>query len=166
MQMRAHDKIDVVHAEPARREALLVAIGIHHVPEAARRARFMVAHAGVDHDRMMRRPHDVALNAKYQLVIGIDKSGLQPPAVLVEKLLRQRGKKLHRIEERALLFDDAVDRRAANFDRAGQVETPSPDKWRVQVTGISVWPVKTATSGQKHGSTSASRGAIARALHC
>ena len=85
----------------------------------------MVAHAGVDHDRMMRRLNDVALNAKYQFVIGIEKSRLQPPPVLIEKLLRHGGEKLHRIEERSLLFDDAVDPHAANFDRVWQIGSPS-----------------------------------------
>src|SRR6185437_7907570 len=85
VQVRAHDKIDIIHAESACREVLLVAIGIHHVPKTPRRSRLVVADAGIDHDRVMRRLYDVALDAEHQPVFGIEESGLQPAPVLVEK---------------------------------------------------------------------------------
>src|SRR5260370_14258477 len=123
--MRAHDKIDIVHAESACREVLLVAIGIHHVPKAPRRSRLMVAHAAIDHDGVVRCLHDVALNGEHQVIPGIEEPGLQPSSVLVEKLPRHGRKKLHRLEEWTLLLDDAVDRSAANFDLVGQDGPPS-----------------------------------------
>ena len=124
--MRAHDKIDIVHAEPACREIFLIAIGIHHVPEAPRRPRLVVAHTGVDHDRVVRRLDDVTLDAEHQPVLGIEESGLQPTSILVEKLPRQGREKLHRLEEWTLLLDDAVDRGATNFDLGEQDGPPSP----------------------------------------
>jgi hypothetical protein len=124
--MRAHDKIDIVHAKSTCREVLLVAIGIHHVPEAPHRSRLMVAHAGIDHDRVLRCLHDVALDTEHQLVPGIKEPGLQPPSVLVEKLPRHGREKLHRLEEWTLLLDDAVDRGTTNFDLGGQDGPPSP----------------------------------------
>src|SRR5260370_29852920 len=124
VQMRAHDKIDIVHAESACREVLLVAIEIHHVPKAPRRSRLMVAHASIDHDRVVRCLHDVALDAEHQLIPGIEEPGLQPPSVLVEKLPRHGREKLHRLEEWTLLLDDAVDRGAANFDLSGRDRLP------------------------------------------
>jgi len=125
VQMRAHDKIDIVHAKAACRKVLLVAIGIHHVPEAPRRARFMVAYAAIDHDGVVRCLHDVALDAEHQLIAGIEELGLQPASVLVEKLSRDGREKLHRPEEWTLLLDDAVDRGATNFDLGGQDGPPS-----------------------------------------
>ena len=125
VQMRAHDKIDIVHAESACREVLLVAIGIHHVPEASRGSRLMVAYAAVDHDRVVRCLHDVALNAEHQLIPGIEEPGLQPAPVLVEKLAGHGREKLHRLEEWALLLDNAVDRGGADFDSSGQGGPPS-----------------------------------------
>ncbi len=68
VQMRAHDKIDIVHAKPACREVLFVAIGIHHVPETARRSRLVVSDAAIDHDGVVRRFHDVALDTERQTV--------------------------------------------------------------------------------------------------
>src|SRR5712692_10001395 len=118
--MRAHDEIDIVHAKSAFPEVLLVAIGIHHVPEAPRRSRLMVAHAGIDHDRVVRCLHDVALDAEHQSIAGIEEPGLQPCSVLVEKFPRHGREKLHRLEEWSLLLDDAVDRGATNFDLGGQ----------------------------------------------
>jgi len=86
----------------------------------------MVAHAGIDHDRVVRCLHDVALDAEHQLILGIEEPGLQPPSILVEKLPRHGREKLHRLEEWTLLLDDAVDRSATNFDRGGQDGPPSP----------------------------------------
>src|SRR5208283_751148 len=114
----------------------LVAIGIHHVPKAPRRSRLMVANARVDHDRVVRCPHDVALDAEHQLIRGIEESGLQPPPVLVEELPRHGREKLHRIEEWTLLLDDTVDRDAANFDCSGQDRPPSLNNSRVQAASI------------------------------
>jgi hypothetical protein len=84
----------------------------------------MVAHTAIDHDRMVRRLHNIALDAEHQSIVGIEKPGLQPPSVLVEKLPRHRRKKLHRLEEWPLLLDDAVDGGATNFDLGGQDEPP------------------------------------------
>jgi hypothetical protein len=86
----------------------------------------MVAHATIDHDGVVRCLHDVALDAEHQLIAGIEEPGLQPPSILVEKLPRHGREKLHRLEERTLLLDDAVDRGAANFDFGGQDGPPSP----------------------------------------
>jgi hypothetical protein len=120
VQMRAHNKIDVVHTESARREVLLVAIGIHHVPEAPRRSRLVVAHAAIDHDSVVRCLHYVALDTEHQLIGGIEEPGLQPASVLVEKLSGNGREKFHRLEEWALLLDNAVDRGGTNFDSGGQ----------------------------------------------
>jgi hypothetical protein len=120
VQMRAHDKIDVVHTESACREVLLVAIGIHHVPEAPRRSRLVVANAAIDHDGVVRCLHNVALDTEHQLIGGIEEPGLQPASVLVEKLSGNGREKFHRLEEWALLLDNAVDRGGANFDSSGQ----------------------------------------------
>jgi hypothetical protein len=86
----------------------------------------MVADAGVYHDRVVSCPHDVALDAEHQLISGIEEPRLQPSSVLVEKFPRDGREKLHRIEERTLLFDNAVDRGATDFDRGGQDGPPSP----------------------------------------
>src|ERR1700675_2142235 len=126
VQMRAHDKIDIVDAKSTCREVLLVAIGIHHVPEGPRRSRLVVAHAAIDHDGVVGCLYDVALDAEHQLIPGTEEPGLQPPAVLVETLLRHGREKLHRLEEGTLLLDDAVDRGAADFDSSGQDGPPSP----------------------------------------
>src|SRR5258707_6061287 len=123
--MRAHYKIDIVHAETACHEMFLVAIGIHHVPEAPRRPRLVVAHTRVDYDRVVRRLHDVTLDAEHQPVLGIEESGLQPTSILIEEVPRQGREKLHHVEEWPLLLDDAVDRGAANFDLGGQDGPPS-----------------------------------------
>ncbi len=70
VQVRAHDEIDVVDADAGGRQALLEAVGLHHVPERARRARLVVADAGVDQDVVVRRLHQVALDAEHELVLG------------------------------------------------------------------------------------------------
>ena len=120
VQMRAHDKIDIVHAETTCREVFFVAIGIHHVPEAPRRSRFVVADAAIDHDGVMRCLHDVALDTEHQLIGGIEEPGLQPASVLVEKLSGNGREEFHRLEEWALLLDNAVDRGGTNFDSGEQ----------------------------------------------
>ena len=67
VQVRAHDVVDVVHAEPGGGEVLLVAVARHHVPDRPGRTRLVVADAGVDQDVVMRRAHDVALDAQDEL---------------------------------------------------------------------------------------------------
>jgi hypothetical protein len=91
----------------------------------------MVAHAAVDHDRVVRCLHDIALNAEHQPVPGIEKPGLQPRSILVEQLSCDGGEELRRLEEWTLLLDDAVDRDAADFDLGGQGGPPSPGQSRV-----------------------------------
>ena len=70
VQVRAHDEIDVADAEARRGQALLVTVGLHHVPERARRPRLVVADAGVDQDVVVRRLHEVALDAEHSLSLG------------------------------------------------------------------------------------------------
>ena len=85
----------------------------------------MVTDAAIDHDRVVRCLHDVALDAEHQPIAGIEKPGLQPPSILVEKFPCHGREKMHRLEERSLLLDDAVDRNAAYFDSSRQDESPS-----------------------------------------
>ena len=120
VQMRAHDKIDIVDAKSAGRQILLVAIGIHHVPKGARRPRLVVADAAVDHDGVVRRLHDVALDAEHQLVPRVEVFRLQPAAVLVQKLFGDGREEFHRLEKRTLLLDNAVDGGVADLDICGQ----------------------------------------------
>ena len=145
MQMRAHDEIDVIDREPARREVAVVAIGIHHVPEAAPRPRLVIADAGIDHDGVMRGLHDVALDAQDQPVFGIEKSGLQPPPVLLEQLAGHGREKLPRREERRLLLDNAVNGDVADFDPGGQDGLPigirgAPELARIALPRQDIYP--------------------------
>ena len=119
VQMRAHDEIDVAEAQAGGRQVLLEAIGLHHVPEGTRRPRLVVADAGIDQDVVVRRLHQVALDAQHELVGSVEKPRLQPSAVLLEKLLRQGGEEFQHVEERALLLDDAVDCEVAQLDLRG-----------------------------------------------
>ena len=116
VQMRAHDEIDVADAQARGRQVLLEAIGFHHVPERPRRPRLVVADAGVDQDVVVRRLHQVALDAQHELVVCVEEFRLQPGAVLVEQLLGQGREKFECLEERSLLLDDAVDREVAQLE--------------------------------------------------
>ena len=136
VQMRAHDEIDVVDAKSACREVLLVAIGIHHVPKTPRRSRLVVADAAIDHDGVVRCLHDVALDTEHQLIGGIEEFWLQPAPVLVEKLFCHGREKFQRLEERALLLDNAVDRGLADFDCSGQDGPPSSCRSASHQTGF------------------------------
>jgi hypothetical protein len=94
------------------------------VPERPGRPRLVVADAAVDHDGVVRRLHDVALDAEHQLIVLIEEFRLQPAPVLVEQLFGDIREKFHRLEERTLLLDNAVDRGAADLDSCGQDGPP------------------------------------------
>ena len=87
VQVRAHDEVDVPDADAGRREALLEPVRLHHVPERAGRARLVVADAAVDQDVVMRRLHQVALDAQIDPVGGVEIDGLEPSLVFLVELL-------------------------------------------------------------------------------
>src|SRR5437588_5268093 len=62
MQVRAHHIIDIVDRQPGRRETLLEAIAVHHVPERARRSWLVIANARIDQNIVARRLDDEALH--------------------------------------------------------------------------------------------------------
>ncbi len=81
VQMRAHHIVDVVDGEAHTRKLLFEPVAVEHVPERPRRARLVIADAGIDQDIVVRRLDDEALDAKHELVGRIEKCGLQPGAV-------------------------------------------------------------------------------------
>jgi hypothetical protein len=80
----------------------------------------VVTDAAIDHDSVVGCLHYVTLDTEHQLIGGIEKPGLQPASVLVEKLSGNGREEFHRLEEWTLLLDNAVDRGGANFDSGGQ----------------------------------------------
>jgi hypothetical protein len=111
-----HITIDVVDAEPGGGEILLPTPGLHHVPERPCRPRLVVADTGVDQDVVVRRPHQIALDAHVELVLGIEESRVQPAAMLVEQLAGEGREEGQRRKECRLLLDDAVNGDAADRD--------------------------------------------------
>ena len=68
---------------------------------------------------MVRRLDDKALHTEYQPAAnGIDKCRLQPGAVLIKKAFGERGKELHHVEKRPLLFDHRMNRDVLERDRS------------------------------------------------
>jgi hypothetical protein len=70
VQMRAHDVVDVIQGEAGGRQALFIAVAVQHVPHRALRSRLVIADAGIDHDGVLGRLHNVALNAQHELAGG------------------------------------------------------------------------------------------------
>ena len=64
---------------------------------------------------MVRRAHDVGLDAEHQLAgCLVDEGGLQPGQVLLQQILCQRREERERVEERAFRFDDTMDGEVAD----------------------------------------------------
>jgi hypothetical protein len=70
----------------------------------------VIAHAGVDEDRVVARSNDVALHAEDDPAGGIDGVRLQPRAVLRQHFSGQVREELQGIEEGPLLLDNPADR--------------------------------------------------------
>ncbi len=118
VQMRAHHIVDVVYREARSAQPLLEAVAVHHVPERPRRPRLVIADAGIDQDVVVRRLDHKTLDTEHQIAIRrIDEFRLEPGAVFVEHFLAQSGEKALQLEERALLFDNRVNRDVVERDR-------------------------------------------------
>ena len=120
MQMRAHHEIDVADGNARGAERAHVGVVGLQVPFRAQRPRLVVADAAIDQDGVVRRPHDVGLEAQDQHVVVIDRAGLfHPRLVLSEPLRRECRQHVERGQERGFLLDDAVNAEIAG----GQFET-------------------------------------------
>ena len=96
----------------------------------------MIADAGIDKDGVMRRLDAIALHAQNDLAGGrIDVGRLEPLSVFGELLRAQRWKERRRIEERPLLFEDAVNRDGAEGDLRVQEDAPL-QRWDCIVAGL------------------------------
>ena len=79
----------------------------------------MITNARVHQNVVVRRLDDEALHTEYQPAAnGIDECRLQPGAVLIKKAFGERGKELHHVEERPLLFDHRMNRDVLESDRS------------------------------------------------
>src|SRR5262249_16803803 len=78
------------------------------MPEGSSRPRLVIADAGVDHDRVVRRAHDVTLDAQDHLTFR-KKSGNEPRAVFLKHILGQGREEIQYAKKRCLLLDNAMD---------------------------------------------------------
>ncbi len=79
MQMRAHDIVDVAKRKSrCGKRARVNVVGLH-VPFRTQRPRLVVADAAVDQDGVVRRLHDVGLEAQDQRVAVVDRLRLSHP---------------------------------------------------------------------------------------
>ena len=95
-----------------------------------------LARLAVDHDRVVRRLYDVALDAEHQPILSVEEPRLQPLSDLIEKRFRHGREELQRVEECTLLLDDTVDRGAADFDSS--------------TLHLRVSPARALTTGARH----------------
>ena len=115
MQMRAHHEIDVADGKSRRGEAAQKGVVGLHIPVRPLRPRLVVADAAVDQDGVMRRLHDIGLEAQHQHVIVVERARrAHPRAVLGQQFRRQARQHLQCRQERHLLLDDAMDREIAD----------------------------------------------------
>src|SRR5438874_10533667 len=76
---------------------------------------------------MVRRPHDIGLEAQHDIASVAGVAGRrQPRQILLERLLRQGRQEFEHRRKALLLLDDAVDRHVA--DSKARAHPWSPDK--------------------------------------
>ncbi|MGY4232323.1 hypothetical protein ACVIIW_001270 [Bradyrhizobium sp. USDA 4449] len=125
MQVRAHHEIDVINRDPGGIECAQICVVSLHVPFRTIGSRLVVADAAVDQDGVMRRLHDIGLEAEHQDVLLIQRACLPHPiSVLGQHLGRQSRQHLQRRDERRLLLDDALNGEIA--DRIFQAHARFP----------------------------------------
>ena len=107
--MRAHHVIDVADGNAGGVERPQIDVVGFHIPFRTRRPRLVVADAAVDQDGMMRRLHDVGLEAQDQYVVVVERvRAPHPRPVLCEPLRRKAGQQIQCRQECGFLLDDAM----------------------------------------------------------
>src|SRR5579884_1048106 len=109
VQVRAHDVIDLFRPDPGGGE-VVEKRRAHAVPLRPGRAVLVVADAGVDQDRVARRPDDEAVKAEHELAAHrIDQLRPQQRLVLAQYLRVEIREELGWIESGAAEIRDAAD---------------------------------------------------------
>ena len=119
VQMRTHDEVDVGNGETDCRQPAHPGVICPIVERRVLRPVLVVADATIDQDGVMRRLHDVRLETKDQPVLGIERMGLQPGAVLGQQLRREAWDEFQRGPERNFHLDNPVDRQVGDAERGG-----------------------------------------------
>src|ERR1700758_781390 len=99
--MRAHHIVDLIDGNSGRSKALLEPVKIEHIPEWTCRTRLVVADAAIDQNIMVRRLHQVGLDAQHQpsaFLVEIT-TFCHPSAIFLQHLLSKRWEKFQRFEE-------------------------------------------------------------------